>query len=324
MLRSLSLATLALASTAFLCAETDDYVRKSVPVQTSNRLDLDVDFGSINVEAGSSATVELEAYFVGNPPSQAEFDRMRNDFYFDVTREGSTMRVKGTFHDGWKSAGVTGYFDHRMCRNGQCLEYSRWLRRIEFHIKVPPSFGASLHTTGGSIQVGDLKGAVTARTSGGSLNFGRIDGPVDGDTSGGSITLAGGKGRATLHTSGGAIRIEDVAGDVDCSTSGGSIEIARTSGRVSAHTSGGSIRIGQAANAVDASTSGGGISVAMPANAGFEVDASTSGGGVSSDFTILGDVSRSNRQSLRGAVNGGGPVLRLRTSGGGIHIRRAS
>jgi hypothetical protein len=49
------------------------------------------------------------------------------------------------------------------------------------------------------------------------------------------------------------------------------------------------------------------------------VDASTSGGSVSSDFPVP---SSGNRQSLRAAINGGGPLLQLRTSGGGIHIQK--
>ena len=186
---------------------------------------------------------------------------MLKDFSFEVDRQGSGVFIRGTFKNGWTSGG--GFFGSRgfcrQMRNGKCLEYT-WLRSIEYRLTVPPQLAADLHTSGGSIEVGDLKNDVNARTSGGSLRFGRIDGPVNGETSGGSITLSRGQGRAVLHTSGGSIRIDDAAGDVEASTSGGSIEITHTSGRVVAHTSGGSIRIGNTGNAVDASTSGGGIS----------------------------------------------------------------
>jgi hypothetical protein len=247
---------------------------------------------------------------------------MLKDFSLDIDHQGSGVFIRGTFKDGWQSKGFRGFC--WQMKNGLCLEYSRWLRQIEFRLKVPPQLAADLHTRGGSITVGDLKSEVNARTSGGSLTFGRIDGPVNGETSGGSITLNRGQGRATLRTSGGSIRIEEVAGDVDAETSGGSIRISRTTGRVRAHTSGGPIVIGHAANAVDASTSGGGIEVEMPSNAAFELDASTSGGGVHSDFTVFGAVNDSERHALRGTVNGGGPLLHLRTSGGGIRIHKAA
>ena len=322
MLRFLTLGALVFAGTAILVGETEDTVRKSIPVQSATRFGLDVEFGSIEVNAGSNATIEVETIFRGDPPSRAEFDRMLKDFTLEVSRQGSGVFIRGTFKDGWKPTGLLGDFGHAICHDGKCLEYSRWLRSVEYRVKVPAVFSADLHTRGGSIRVGDLKGEVNARTAGGSLQFGNIDGPVNGDTSGGSITLTSGKGRAILHTSGGSIRIEDVAGDVDAQTSGGSIDIARTTGRVVARTSGGSITIGEAANAVDASTSGGGIAVAMRSSAAFQLDASAAGGGVHSDFTVMGAVNESGRHSLRGTVNGGGPLLHLTTSGGSIHIRR--
>ena len=322
MLRSLTVSALVFAAAAVTFAETtEDRVRKSIPVQSATRFGLDVDFGSIQVVAGSSGTIEVEATFRGDPPSRREFDRMLKDFSFDVDRQGSGIFIRGTFKGGWVSSG--GWFDHGFCHDGKCLEYSRWLRHLEFRATVPAQLAADLHTRGGSISVGDLKSEVNARTSGGSLQFGHIDGPVNGETSGGSITLSSGQGRAVLHTSGGSIHIEEVAGDVDATTSGGSIQINRTTGRVVAHTSGGSITIGHAASAVDASTSGGGITVDMASNAAFQLDASTSGGGVQSEFTVMGAVNGSDRHSLRGTVNGGGPLLHLRTSGGGIRIRRS-
>jgi len=49
------------------------------------------------------------------------------------------------------------------------------------------------------------------------------------------------------------------------------------------------------------------------------VDASTSGGSVSSDFPVP---TSGDHQNLRAAINGGGPLLQLRTSGGGINIQK--
>jgi hypothetical protein len=322
MLKSLIVGSLALASANLMLAETEDSFRKSLPVESSKKLSLIVDFASIRVEGGSTGNVELEAFFAGNPPSRKEFDRMMADFSFDVQRSGSDLRVKGEFKNGWKSAGFGGYLSKHWCSNGKCLEYE-WLHRMEIRARVPSQFATDLRTSGGSITVGDLGGETTARTSGGSLHFGHIDGPVNGETSGGSITLLSGKGRAIVHTSGGGIRIEDMAGEVEAETSGGSIEIMKTSGRVTARTSGGGIHIGEAVNAIDAETSGGGITVAMRSNAKFDIDAETSGGGVSSEFEVIGAVNSARNNRLRGAVNGGGPLLHLRTSGGGIHIRRA-
>jgi hypothetical protein len=318
--RFLTASVIVFASAATLLADTEDRIRKSIPVQSATRFNLEADFGSIQVNTGSTSTIEVEAYFRGDPPSRGDWDRMLKDFSIDVDRQGSTVYIRGRFRDGWKPAGSFGICRHMT--DGKCLEYARWLRNLEIRVTVPAQLSTELRTRGGSISVGDLKGEVIARTSGGSLHFGRIEGPVNGETSGGSITLIAARGRAILHTSGGSIHIEDTAGEVNADTSGGSIQISRTTGRVVARTSGGSITIGQASSAVDAFTSGGGISVTMASNAAFQLDASTSGGNVHSDFTVIGAVNDTGRNSLRGTVNGGGPLLHLRTSGGGIRIHR--
>ena len=341
-----SVLAVALAGAISLFADTDDLVRRSIPVNSSQRMVLAADWGSIRVQPGLSRTAEVEVYFRGNPPSRPAFDRMLRDFSLDVSQVGSDIRVNGRFKDGWKTGAFGesfwGWLSHgnSICRDGRCLEYT-WLRQVEYRVSVPREFSVDLSTSGGSIEVGDLKGEAVARTSGGSLSFGRIDGPVRGNTSGGGISLAGGRGKASLHTSGGGISINDVAGEVDASTSGGSIQIQRARGRVSAHTSGGSITVRETTGAVDASTSGGSVTASLSAqpnepsrlstsggsinvelagNLHLDVDASTSGGGVSTDFPVV--VGSKNRQSLRTSINGGGPLLQLRTSGGGIHIQR--
>jgi DUF4097 and DUF4098 domain-containing protein YvlB len=336
-----SILAVALASSVGLLADTQDQVRRSISVDASTRLVLSADWGAIRVQPGVTRFAEVEVYFRGDPRSRTEFDRMMRDFTLDVSQAGTDIRVNGRFKNGWRSGWTPfwEWFSHGPCHDNKCLEYT-WLRQMEYRVSVPREFSLDVSTSGGSIAVGDLKGTVAARTSGGSLTFGRIDGPVTGNTSGGSISLAGSRGKAVLHTSGGAINVEDVAGEVDAATSGGSVQVNRASGRVSAHTSGGSITIRETTGAVDASTSGGsvnaflsaqpnepcrlstsggGIRVELARSLRVDVDASTSGGSVTTDFPVAGS---NDRQNLRASINGGGPLLHLRTSGGGIQIQK--
>jgi len=334
---------IALAGAVGLFAETEDHVRRSVPVNSGGRMVLVADWGAIKVQPAATRFAEIEVDFRGNPRSRAQFDRMLRDFSLDVSQVGSDIRVNGRFKDGWKPSPFGGFFwgwfSHDICRDSRCLEYT-WLGQVEYRVSVPREFSVDLSTSGGSIALGDLKGEVDARTSGGALSFGRIDGPVRGSTSGGSISLEGGRGKAVLRTSGGGIRVDDVAGEVIAETSGGSVQVNRATGRISAHTSGGSITIRETTGAVDASTSGGSVSarlsaqpqeasrlstsggsitVELASNVRVDVDASTTGGGVSSDFAV--PLSR-DHQNLRASINGGGPLLQLRTSGGGIRIQK--
>jgi DUF4097 and DUF4098 domain-containing protein YvlB len=115
-----------------------------------------------------------------------------------------------------------------------------------------------------------------------------------------------------------------VGGDLLARTSGGGITIGEANGTVDAQTSGGSIKA-QLAQQPHAdshlSTSGGGITISIATNVSVDVDARTSGGDVDTDVpvTLLG---KQDDSSIQGKINGGGPKLVLRSSGGNIRLRK--
>ncbi len=157
---------------------------------------------------------------------------------------------------------------------------------VKFRIKVPEKYDLDLKTGGGSIDVSDLNGKIDARTSGGSIELGRIKGDVD------------------INTSGGSIKVDEVIGNIDAHTSGGSIKATISK---------------QPTKDAKLSTSGGSVTAYLLPSIKVDLDASTSGGRVKSDFDVDGEVSK---RSVRGEINGGGPKLKLKTSGGSVSVRK--
>lgn len=145
---------------------------------------------------------------------------------------------------------------------------------------------------------------------------------VDLDTSGGSITIAALIGKVEAYTSGGSIKLGKIVGDVNVKTSGGSIKVDDVAGAINAKTSGGSIRISmsrQPEHDSKLSTSGGSVTAYLKSDIAVDLSASTSGGRVSSDFNVDGSV---RKTSIDGEINGGGPKLVLRTSGGSVRVEK--
>jgi hypothetical protein len=161
-----------------------------------------------------------------------------------------------------------------------------WTDRLRFEVHVPRRTGVAVQTAGGSVRVTDLVGG------------------------------------ARVRTSGGALRLQNIAGDVEARTSGGGIHVSQAGGRVEARTSGGPIVVRFApgnSHGGALHTSGGSVQAAIDSSAALSIDAVSSGGGVSSDL----DIPRQGgpgRYALRGDLNGGGPVLTMRTSGGLVRI----
>lgn len=322
---------------ALCAAEAEKHDTRSVNVQPGGRLQMDVEYGSIEVQPGTGNRLQVDVYRKVDGPNP---DAILTDFDLQVQESAGVITVRGVFPNGWLPQNQMSGGGNRMCSDKGCLANARYMRSHVYRISLPSRFHVDLKTSGGSITVGDVNGDATARTSGGSIHLGRIGGEVTARTSGGGITLAGGSGRAELKTSGGSIRIGEVSGEVTATTSGGSIRLERAGGKVIARTSGGGIEVRETTGDIEASTSGGsitahllrqpvgpcrlttsggGINVYLPRNVGVDLDASVSGGKVTSDLPIRLTGTLSER-SLRGPVNNGGPVLYLRTSGGGIHL----
>ena len=167
------------------------------------------------------------------------------------------------------------------------MEGNSWNRhlKVKFVITVPEQFNIELDTSGGSLEISDISGDVNAHTSGGSIRVGTIKGDVELDTSGGSI------------------KTEEIYGALNARTSGGSIKATFAE---------------QLKDDAVLDTSGGSVTAFLIEDIKVDIDASTSGGRVSSDFSVDGKV---KKRSIRGEINGGGPKLKLRTSGGSVSIR---
>jgi len=284
----------------------EERVEKSFDVRPGGTLFVDTRSGSIEVLTHNKDVVDIEITFKSKFAGESKLTKYMKEMDLKFGTEGDDV--------------------HIVLEKEDDSIFSGWWKglNVRFDIKVPKTYNVNLETSGGSIHVGDLDGTVYSHTSGGSLKFGKITGKVRGKTSGGSIRLEGCMGPVEVKTSGGSITIGEVKGQVQAHTSGGSISVDEVMGAIQAHTSGGSVTAKitkQPENDCELKTSGGSIHVYLAEDIGMHLDAKTSGGRVRTDFpvTISGDISK---HFLNADINGGGPELLLRTSGGGIYIER--
>ena len=316
-------AVLGLASISAAHAAIDSPIHRNFNVHAGGTIVLDSDLGDVKVTSGGP-NVSVDVVRRAKTSSQEHANELFKDLDVTFSQQQNDVHIRARYNH------PTSWF--------------HWNTDLEvrFVVNVPAQYNVDLTTSGGDITVSDLGGTVKVRTSGGDVSLGRIDGIVDVRTSGGDVSIAAARASSTLSTSGGDIKVGDATGSLFTKTSGGSIEIRRASADLKAQTSGGSIDIGDAGGAIDASTSGGsisahlsrqphadsrlstsggGITIHVAPNVALDVDAHTSGGDVASDvpITILG---KQNDSSLNGKLNGGGPKLVLRSSGGDIRVQK--
>ena len=295
-----------LTAPIILRATIERTVEKTFTIQPGGTLKVETAGGNITVDPGAGDTVKVVAKERIRAGSDAEADELLKDLTLTIEQQGNDVTAISKYHRG-----VASWFGNTPVQ-------------VSFVITVPDRYNTDLKTSGGNITVGDLAGKMEMRTSGGNVKIGNIDGTVDGGTSGGNVELGSCTGDTRLETSGGNVRAEKIVGKANLGTSGGDIVVKLVENVLSAHTSGGDVEAGiGGALKGDCSlgTSGGDVRVTVDKAAAFQLDAATSGGGVRADgLTITLDDGGSGRSHLSGKVNGGGPLLKLRTSGGSIKV----
>ncbi len=207
-------------------------------------------------------------------------------------------------------------------------------------------------TAGGHIRVGDVQGDVLLETSGGRIYVGRATGAVRAATAGGDVLIGGSGADVYAQTAGGKIRIGETGGRVRAETAGGSIFVDAARGPVQVQTAGGSIDLLRVRSGVEATTvagriqaqftgtresyqpstlenSFGDIEVFLPADLPLTIQAEilqSMGHTITTEFPLQvksrGSEFGPRQVEGSGNLNGGGELLRLRTTGGNIVIRK--
>jgi hypothetical protein len=298
-----------LAAPATLSAKITRIVEKTFAVQPGGNFKAATQGGNITIQTADVPEIRIRAKQVIRATTEREADEILGKLALTFEQSGNDVTAEARYE-----------------KRGAGSWFGSWPPvNVSFEVIVPRRFNLDLSTSGGDIGVASLHGNVRARTSGGDLKFDRIDGEIDAHTSGGDIHLKESTALAKLGTSGGDIEVDRAGGPISVATSGGNITLNAVAQLVSARTSGGNIRATLTeppkADTV-LSTSGGDVRVRVPKGAGFELDASTSGGSVRAEgLTITIGKGGISRSRLAGVVNGGGPRLKLRTSGGNISVQ---
>jgi DUF4097 and DUF4098 domain-containing protein YvlB len=211
-----------------------------------------------------------------------------------------------------------------------------------------------LQTGGGNVSIRSVKGNIRAQTGGGNVVIGSGEQGAIVEAGGGDVEIKRCMGKVKASTGGGQVTLGEIGGPAEVSTGGGSIHLASAKGAVRANTGAGSIelygvpsaRVETGAGAITVKlintgavrndslleTSAGDITVYIAADVAISVRASVelgNGHRISSDFPGIHVASEGTQWEPKtlhadGSLNGGGPVLKVRTTTGDICFRKAS
>jgi hypothetical protein len=290
----------------------DEKIEKLFPVRPGGTLIFDADLANVEIVPGDSDKIRIEYIreFKVNTSQEA------NDLRQRLTIGMGHTDITGTANDVNTVKVTVRFADDRQQRDRNKV-------RLDFRIAMPRKFNLDLRTVG-SAKVDDLDGSAKFSILGGSLKLGNVTGPVTATTKGGSLSLGDVGGDLEARASGGSVKAGHIKGKALVVAEGGSVSVEEAAEIPEATANGGSVKVSiskQPSTDSKITANAGSIDLRLPASAAVTIDASCTAGRVSSDFEIDKN-QRDDPTRLKGNINGGGQVLKLRATAGSIHLRK--
>ena len=161
-------------------------------------------------------------------------------------------------------------------------------RSIQLEVRVPRQLVAKIHTGDGSIRLRGLHGPLRADTGDGSIQAEDLDGTLEANTGDGSVHIAGRFDNVQLHTKDGSVELE-----------------ARSGSRMQSDW-----RV---------QTGDGSVHVRLPNDLPADLEVRTGDGHIHLGVPVTMTGAQTDNE-VHGKLNGGGPLLSIRTGDGSISV----
>ncbi len=289
------------ASTAVFASSPQGSFERTL--QVSGPVDLEVltHSGDVTIRAGSSGSVFIRGkIFVG-------------DSWLGGRREDDVHAIEQNppIHQNGNSIHVE-YVNYRNIS-------------ISYEITVPADAAVRSRSGSGDQTLEGTRGNVDVQTGSGDVRLTNISGEVHLQTGSGNVRARSISGTVRGGTGSGDVEVEETGkGNIDLHTGSGGITARGINGGFRGETGSGDITAeGTQTDAWELHTGSGNVQVRLPSSAAFDADISSSSGSVNVnspiEMTVQGRIDDSHK-SIHGKVHGGGPLLRVRTGSGDIHI----
>ena len=269
--------------------------RKSFSTADLASMDLQLEFGNLNIIGNGSNSGEITLRATGDVEDPATFSRQM-EIVKNLTTPSASFQLK--------SVGENQISDRI---------------NLEATLSIPKSTKIMANTSGGHINANSLQNTQKLQTSGGHITLNSISGSTSAKTDGGHITCDQISGDIALNTGGGHIKVSKPNGNLTAKTCGGHIQIQDAVGSIIARTSGGNITssIREATGPLKFFTSAGNITLTLPPSINADLDISGSSVNLADSFAFSGT---QEKGSISGAINNGGTPVVASCGYGNVNI----
>ncbi len=313
----------------------EESFQKTLLQEGATKLSVSNRNGNIEVSPWQEDSIRIEATKKIKAANKKKAREYAEELKIEISREGNEIIVRTIRPESEERRGFWDIF--RDTFNGHIQA------KVDYNIRVPEKLDLDIRSRNGSIKTGGIKGNVTGETRNGGIQIDDVEGEIFARSRNGSMSLAEIAGPVDVETRNGKTSLSEITGSVKTVTRNGNIRIAQVDEDVSAHSRDGSLsllKIGGSVNAstrngkiwteitgrsfqgCDLSTRNASITLLVPGSLSADLDVYSPNGKVKTELSVA--VSGGlGRGKLKGKINQGGPLLRLRTRNGNIAIRKS-
>jgi hypothetical protein len=245
--------------------------------------------GDIHVRAWNGDAVHVRAVVRA---TARDLEAAREIAASVVISEGDTLRASGPELRGNHS-------------------WAEWKRNqswtVDYDVQVPRETELTVAAVNGEVTIRELSGDVYVEGVNGEIAISDAIGDISAKAVNGQVTISRVGGDISVETVNGSIELEGVSGSVDGRAVNGGIEVTLVGDRL-------------AGEGIDLTTVNGSVDLRIPRSFSAQLELETVTGGMDVDFpsTISGTIPR----RISTPLGGGGPPVRVETTGGAIRIDR--
>jgi hypothetical protein len=178
---------------------------------------------------------------------------------------------------------------------------------VDYDVQVPRETDLEVSAVNGEVVIRDVSGDVSVDAVNGEIAISEVSGDVAGEAVNGQIAISQVSGDVSAETVNGSIELEGVSGNVDARAVNGRIEVTLVGDRL-------------AEEGVDLATVNGPVVLRIPQSYSAQLELETVTGGMDVDFPIT--ISGRLPRRISTTLGGGGPPVRVETTGGAIRVGR--
>ncbi|HWY02297.1 MAG TPA: DUF4097 family beta strand repeat-containing protein [Candidatus Acidoferrum sp.] len=288
-------------STAVFASTPQGTFEKTLTVNGPVNLEVLTRSGDVTVRAGSSGSIFIRGkIYVGNR-------------WLGANRDAEVHEIEQ--HPPIRQEGNNIHVDYIEMKNIS----------VDYEISVPADTVVRTRSGSGDQIIEGTRGNVDTQTGSGNVKLANLTGEIRLQTGSGDVRARQIAGSLKGGTGSGDVEVEETSsGDIELHTGSGNVTARGIQGGFRGETGSGDVTAeGTQTGSWEIHTGSGNVHVRLPANAAFDADISTSSGSIDVgspiEMTVQGRVDDTHRQ-IHGKVHGGGPMLKVRTGSGDIHI----